>query len=127
MSYYSGFLDFGKSWNKGLNQMELLWRAMHCHHDPGGVAMIVDKHASELHDRVSHLEGEMEFGFVKWSFSDEMGGSNDLCYLARVNYNTQKIHETLLQPPFLSTTEGSRDQVIHCIVAYFTHQQGFQN
>lgn len=70
--------------------MELLWRAMHRHHDPIVVAMIVDKHALELHDRVSHLEGEMEFGFVQWSFSNEMGGSNDLYNLGWVNYNTPK-------------------------------------
>jgi hypothetical protein len=35
---------------------------MHRHHDHDVAAIIVDIYTSELHDRVPHLEGEMEHG-----------------------------------------------------------------
>ena len=78
----------------GTDQTELLWRAMHCHHDLIFIARVVDKHMPQLHDRVPHLEREIEFGSTEQSLFNELGDANDSHRPDRIIFNMQKIPKT---------------------------------
>lgn len=61
--HYCHFLKNGEK-GKGHDRLELLLSATRHQGSHASLAHGIDKHASKLHDRFLHLEGEEHFGFI---------------------------------------------------------------